>query len=97
KDAPVKGETLPLTHCLDKGDLVDLFERRHAQPNLVQSRLAQEPHSFFARRTPNLRGRLLGENHLAHAIAQVQQFVNSSSPAESGAGTFNASRPFVRG
>src|SRR5262249_46854392 len=73
-----------LAHALDKGDLVDLFQRGHAQADFVECRLTQKPHAFLARRSPNLRRRFFCQNHLSNAIAQVEQFVDRRASAEAG-------------
>src|ERR1700733_13059691 len=60
---------LHLPHSLDEGDLIDFFQGGQAEPNLIQRRLSQKSHSFLPRRAPDLRGRLLGQNHLPNPIA----------------------------
>src|SRR5437868_2337793 len=43
-----------LPHRLDEGDFIDLLQGRQTKPNLIECRLAQEAHAFFARRPPDL-------------------------------------------
>src|SRR5215813_289029 len=76
-----------LPHRLNERNLIDLFQGRHTQPNLVQRGLAQEPHPFFTGGSADFRSRLLGQNHFADAVAQIQKLVNGGSPAEAGSGT----------
>ena len=52
-------------------------------------------HAFFARRALDFRSRPLVQNHLADAVAQIQQFVDRRPAAESGAAAFDAARAFV--
>src|SRR5208283_5844430 len=70
-------QTLP--HGLNEGDLVDLFQRSHAQPYFIQRRFAEESHPFFPRRAANLRRWPPAQNHFPDAVAQIQQFVNRGS------------------
>src|SRR4029079_10466386 len=67
-------KTLP--RGLDEGHLVDLAQGGLSRPYFSKRRLAQEAHAFLARRAPYLRCRFLLQNHLAHPVAQVQQFVD---------------------
>ena len=69
------------------------FKGGHSQPHLVEGRLAQEAHAFFAGGAADFRGRLLGQNHLADAVAQVEQFVDRGPAAEPGAGALDPPWP----
>src|SRR5437016_13275608 len=68
--------TSALARGLDEGDLVDLTQCRGPGAYLGKRRLAQEAHAFFTRRAPYLRGRLLLQDHLAHAVTQVESFMD---------------------
>ena len=63
--------------------------------NLVQRRLAQEAHAFIAGRAANFGCRLFGQNHLANAVAQIQEFVDRATAAEPRTRAFDATLPFV--
>src|SRR5580704_6957040 len=82
-------------HAFDECDFVDLFQSGQPDPYFVERGLTQEAHALIARGAPDLGRRLLQQNHLADAVAQVQQFVDGSSSAESSAGTFDAALSFV--
>ena len=84
-----------LTRSLDERDLVDLLQGRDATADAVERRFAQEMHAVFARHPPDLRGRFLVEDHLTHAIGQVQQLVDRGAASEARPGAFNATLSFV--
>src|SRR5580692_3355347 len=84
-----------LSHALDEGDLVNLFQRRQPDSHFIQGGLTQESHTLIAGSSPDLGGRLLQQNHLANAVTQIEQFVDRRSPAESSAGAFNATLPLI--
>src|SRR5580700_9821424 len=77
-----------LPHALNEGDLVDFLQRGHAQPHFVQGRFAQEPHTLLTRCTADFRRWLFNQNHLPDAVAQIEQFMDRSTSAESCSGAF---------
>src|SRR5437764_12359066 len=91
----IRGWFPRLPHAFDKCDLIDLLQCRHAQPDFVERRLAQEAHTLFAGGAPDFRGWLFGQNHLADAVTQIQQFVNRTAPAEPCTGALDTPLPFV--
>src|SRR6476646_4730223 len=84
-----------LAHGFDERNLVDLLQRGQAGAHFVERGLTQETHALFPRRAADLRARLLGENHLPDAIAQIQQFVDGGAAAVSRPGAFDAALAFV--
>src|SRR5687767_4675308 len=82
--------------ALDECHLVDFPQSRLTQPDLLDRRVAQECHSLVARHAFDLRGRPLVENHLADAFGQIQQLVDGSPAAESGAAAFKTALPFIK-
>src|SRR5258708_31608412 len=89
------GTVTALAERLDKRNLVDLLERGHSRPYFVERRFAQEAHAFMARAATDFRGWLLGQNHLADAVGQIQKFMNRRPPFESGARALDASLAFI--
>src|SRR5581483_9280247 len=87
---------LLLTHGLDKGDLVDLLQRGQPFSHFIECRFAQEPHTFVARSPTNFGRRLFAENHLADAVAQVEQFVNRGTASEARTGTLYAALALIK-
>src|SRR5438093_3475851 len=85
-----------LPRTFDESNFIDLLQRGCARSDFVQSRLAQEPHSFFASGPPDFRGRLLSQNHFPDAVAQVEQFVNGGTPAKSCTCALNTALAFVK-
>src|ERR1700757_2057604 len=87
-----RGEQLlaPLSIAFDESDLVDFLQCGQPCPDLVQSRLAQEPHALFPSRPADLRSRLLYQNHFADPVAQLEKFMDGGSTAESRSRAFNA-------
>src|SRR5712692_444866 len=86
-----------LPHALYERDLIDLLERGQANSHLIQGGLAQEPHAFFAGGAAYFRGRLLGQDHLADAVAQVQHFVNRAPSPEPRTRALDAALTLVEG
>src|ERR1700679_457510 len=86
----------PLSRCLDKRYLVDLFQCRQPAPYAVNRRFTQKRHSFFLRQLPDLAARLLFQNHLADWIGQIQQFVDSCPSPVTCAAAFDASGAFTK-
>src|ERR1700756_1547938 len=84
-----------LPHSLNKCNLVDLLQRGHSQPDFIERRFAQESHALFSCCTPDLRRWLLRQNHFADPVAQIQQFVDRGSSAESCARALDTARTFI--
>src|ERR1700728_3468795 len=82
-------------HGLDEGDLIDLFQCGHPEPDFIERRLAQKAHTLVACSAANLRGRPPRQNHFSDRVAQIQQFVNCGSSSEASACALNASRALV--
>src|SRR5947207_5194548 len=57
----------------DEGHFVDLAQGRHSREHLLERAVAQEGHSLLARRLLDLRRGPALEDHLADAVAHVQQ------------------------
>src|SRR5215471_6848784 len=84
-----------LSGGLDKGNLIDLFQRGDARAHSVQCGFTQEAHALFAGGSPNLRRWLSLEYHLANAVAQIEQFVNRRTSAVTRTGALDTSWAFV--
>src|ERR1700674_585260 len=84
-----------LSHAFDEGDLVNLFQCSQPDSYFIQSGLTQEPHALIASGSPALGSALLQQNHFADTVAQIEQLVDGSSPAESRPSTFNAALSFI--
>src|SRR5438105_14390851 len=79
-----------LSGRFDEGDFIDLFQRGNARLYFIKRRLAQEAHSLVTGGATDLRGRLLGQDHLADAIAEIEELVDRRASLEAGAGAFDA-------
>src|SRR6266850_7008836 len=85
-----------LSGRFDERDFVDLFQRGDARLYFIKRRLAQEAHSFVAGSAADLRGGLLGQDHLAHAIAEIEQFVDGGTTFEARARALDAAFTFAK-
>ena len=81
---------------LDERHLVDFLQGGKPAPHFIERRLAQEAHTLFASGAPDLRSRLLRQNHLADPVRQIQQFVNGCPATETSAGALDAALTFVQ-
>src|SRR5258708_11215194 len=84
-----------LSHALDEGHFINLFQRGDPVSNLVEGGLAQESHSLVAGGTADFGGWLLGQDQLTDTVAQVQQFMNRAAASEPGTCALNAPLSFV--
>src|SRR2546428_4319157 len=81
----------------NEGDLVNFFQCRGARTYFLQSRIPQEGHSLFSRRSLDFRRGTPPNDHFPDAIGKVQQFGDCRSAVVSRARTFQTSRPFRKG
>jgi len=57
---------------VEECDFVDLSEGSHPRANLTESRITQESHALLAGYPFYFRGRPASNNHLAHAVGEVE-------------------------
>src|SRR5437899_3954711 len=81
----------------DEGDLVNFFQGRDPRTYFLQSRIPQEGHSLFSRRSLDFGRGTPPNDHFTDAIGKVQEFGNGRSAVVSRARTFQTSRPFRKG
>src|SRR5215469_14316439 len=84
-----------LSGGLDKGNLIDLFQRGDARAHSVQCGFTQEAHALFAGGSPDLGSWLPFQYHLANAVAQIEQFVNRRTSTVTSTGALDTSLAFV--
>src|SRR5579864_2748679 len=65
--------------------------RQHA----FDRRLTEEPHALLSGCLLDLGRRLARENHLANAVAQIEQLANRHAALVAGAAALDAPKPFV--
>src|SRR4051812_26517273 len=85
----------PSAGGLDEGDLVDLAQRRDPRAYFSKRGLAQETHPLLAGDLADLGARFLVEDHLAHAVGQVEQFMDGGASAVPRAGALDAALSLV--
>src|SRR5690606_22640233 len=63
-------------YSFDERHLVDLAQRRPPHEHLLDRRVAQEPHPFFARGLLDLGGRPPIQDHVANPVREIQQLAD---------------------
>src|SRR5688572_29741929 len=80
---------------LNKGDLVDLAQRRRSFHHFQQGRLAEEGHALLVRGFLDLRGGTAIEDHGSNTIREVEKFRNRGTAMETGAVALETARALV--
>src|SRR5215472_13177189 len=83
------------TSSFDERHLVNLLERCYTGAHFLDRGFTQKPHPLFARYTFDLRRRALVQDHFANPLAQVEQFVDRGSSAESRSSAFETAWAFI--
>src|SRR6185437_2133470 len=78
---------------LNEGHLVDFLEGGETGADPVKSAFAQELHPLLPGSAADLRRWSLRQDHLAHRVGHLEQFVDGGAAAEAGAGALHAAAP----